>query len=64
MDYTGYCVKCKKKNVKMENPKLVPMKGRGNVKRHAISGTCPSCSTKMFRIVSKVDAENFGKENR
>ena len=37
MDYTGYCVKCKKKNVKMEGPKLVPMKGRGKVKRHAIS---------------------------
>ena len=62
MDYTGYCVKCKKKNVKMESPKLVPMKGKGKVKRHAISGTCPSCSTKMFRIVSAVDAANFGKE--
>jgi len=62
MDYTGYCVKCKKKNVKMESPKLVNMKGKGKVKRYAISGTCPSCGTKMFRIVSREDAENFKKE--
>ena len=31
MDATGYCVKCKKKNVKMESPKLVSMKGKGKV---------------------------------
>ena len=61
MDYTGYCVKCKKKNVKIVDPKLVSMKGKGTVKRHAISGTCPTCSTKMFRIVGKEDAENFKK---
>jgi Zn finger protein HypA/HybF involved in hydrogenase expression len=61
MDYTGYCVKCKKKNVKMEGPKLVPMKGKGKVKRYAISGSCPTCSTKMFRIVGKEAAENFKK---
>lgn len=60
-EYTGYCVKCKKKNVKMENPKLVEMKGKGNVKRYAISGTCPACGTKMFRIVSKEGAEEFKK---
>ena len=59
MDYTGYCVKCKKKNVKIENPKLVSMKGKGKVKRYAISGTCPTCSTKMFRIVGAADAEAF-----
>jgi len=61
MDYTGYCVKCKKKNVKMENPKLVNMKGKGTVKRYAVSGTCPTCSTKMFRIVGKDAAEAFKK---
>ena len=59
MDYTGYCVKCKKKNVKMDSPKLVNMKGKGKVKRFAVSGTCPACSTKMFRIVSKADADAF-----
>jgi len=61
MDYTGYCVKCKKKNVKMEGPKLVNMKGKGTVKRYAVSGTCPTCGTKMFRIVGKEAAEKFGK---
>ena len=61
MDYTGYCVKCKKKNVKMEGPKLVSMKGKGKVKRYAISGSCPSCGTKMFRIVGQADAEKFKK---
>jgi len=61
MDYTGYCVKCKKKNVKMESPKLVSMKGKGKVKRFAISGACPTCGTKMFRIVGAADAEKFGK---
>jgi len=59
MDYTGYCVKCKKKNVKMENPKLVSMKGKGTVKRYAVSGTCPTCGTKMFRIVGAADAAAF-----
>ena len=59
MDYTGYCVKCKKKNVKMESPKLVNMKGKGKVKRYAISGACPSCGTKMFRIVGADDAKKF-----
>jgi len=62
MDYKGYCVKCKEKNVTMQNPKLVNMKGKGKVKRYAVSGTCPTCSTKMFRIVSAADAENFGKK--
>ena len=61
MDYTGYCVKCKKKNVKMEGSKLVSMKGKGKVKRYAISGNCPTCGTKMFRIVGKEAAENFKK---
>ena len=61
MDYTGYCVKCKKKNVKMVDPKLVSMKGKGKVKRFAVSGSCPACGTKMFRIVGAADAEKFGK---
>ncbi len=61
MDYTGYCVKCKKKNVKMENPELVNMKGKGKVQRYAITGTCPICSTKMFKIVGKDTAEEFKK---
>ena len=45
----------------MEGPKLVSMKGKGKVKRYAVSGTCPSCGTKMFRIVGQEAAENFKK---
>jgi len=52
-EYTGYCVKCKQKNVKMENPKEVSMKGKGGVKRKAVTGTCPKCGTKMFKILGK-----------
>jgi hypothetical protein len=41
----GYCVKCKAKKV-MKNPKAVTMKN----KKPATTGTCPTCSTKMYRI--------------
>ncbi len=51
-EYQGYCVKCKKKQ-KMENPKEITMKGKGGVKRKAVTGTCPKCGTKMFRILGK-----------
>jgi len=49
---TGYCVKCKQKRV-MKDPKEVIMKGKGNVQRRALTGTCPECETKMFRILGK-----------
>jgi len=52
-EYTGYCVKCKKKQ-EMENPKEITMKGKGGTKRKAVTGTCPACGTKMFRILGKV----------
>jgi len=42
---TGYCVKCRTKR-EIKNPKSVTMKNG----KPAISGTCPTCSTKMFRI--------------
>ncbi len=41
----AYCVKCKKK-VDIQNPKNVKLKN----KRPAISGVCPKCGTKVFRI--------------
>jgi hypothetical protein len=41
----GYCVKCKAKKV-MENPKAVTLKNM----KPATTGTCPTCSTKMYRI--------------
>ena len=49
---TGYCVKCKEKR-EMNDPQEVEMKGKGGVKRRAMTGICPSCGTKMFRIMGK-----------
>ena len=48
----GNCVKCKKKQ-EIQNAKEVTMKGKGGVKRKAITGVCPKCGTKMFRILGK-----------
>ena len=42
---TGYCVRCKAKR-EMKNPTKITMKNG----RQASKGTCPKCSTKMFRI--------------
>ena len=46
----AYCVKCKGKR-EMSAEKEVAMKGKGGVKRRAMTGTCPKCGTKMFRIL-------------
>ena len=48
----GYCVKCKAKR-EIQDSKEVAMKGKGGAKRRALTGTCPKCSTKMFRILGK-----------
>lgn len=48
----AYCVKCKIKR-EMSEPVEVEMKGRGEVKRKAMKGKCPTCSTTMFRIMGK-----------
>ena len=47
---TGYCVKCKDKR-EIKDPKEVAMKGKGGKERRAMTGTCPKCGTKMFRIM-------------
>jgi RNase P subunit RPR2 len=41
----AYCVKCKKK-VEIKGARQVTLKN----KRPAVSGSCPSCGTKVFRI--------------
>ncbi len=41
----AYCVKCRGK-VEIKNPQNNTMKN----KRPATTGTCPKCSTKVFRI--------------
>lgn len=48
----AYCVKCKAKQ-EMSDPKEVEMNGKGGVKRRAMTGVCPKCGTKMFRILGK-----------
>lgn len=46
----GYCVKCKAKR-EISGGKEVNMKGKGGVTRKAMKGSCPKCSTTMFRIM-------------
>jgi hypothetical protein len=41
----AYCVKDKKK-VEIQNPQSITMKNG----KPAVTGTCPSCGTKVFRI--------------
>jgi Zn finger protein HypA/HybF involved in hydrogenase expression len=48
----AYCVKCKAKR-EMSGAKEITMKGKGGVKRRAMTGTCPKCGTKMFKILGK-----------
>jgi len=48
----AYCVKCKDKR-EMNEPKEVAMKGKGGVERRAMTGICPVCGTKMFKILGK-----------
>ena len=44
----GYCVKCKAKR-EISNGKETTMKNG----RKAMKGSCPNCSTGMFRILGK-----------
>jgi len=49
----AYCVKCKKKGVKMKNP-AINQTARGG---YMAKGKCPSCGTTMCAIMSKAKAE-------
>jgi uncharacterized Zn finger protein (UPF0148 family) len=44
----AYCVKCRAKRT-ISNAKEVKLKNG----RKALSGTCPKCGTKLFRILGK-----------
>ena len=44
----GRCMKCKKQ-VEMKDGKEIEMKGG----RRAMQGVCPTCGTKVFRILGK-----------
>jgi Zn finger protein HypA/HybF involved in hydrogenase expression len=52
MAETAYCVKCKAKR-DMNSPKEITMKGKGGTTRRAMTGVCPKCGTKMFKILGK-----------
>jgi len=52
----GYCVKCKAKQ-EMKGEKPVEMKGKGGMVRRAMTGECPACGTKMFKILGKAEAD-------
>lgn len=45
MAVTGYCLK-DKRNVEIQNPQNITMKNG----KPAITGTCPNCGTKIFKI--------------
>lgn len=48
----AYCVKCKAKK-EISDEKEISMKGKGGTKKRALTGTCPTCGTKLFRILGK-----------
>jgi DNA-directed RNA polymerase subunit RPC12/RpoP len=50
--YEGFCVKCKKK-VEIKNPQETEIKGKGGTTRRAVTGVCPVCGTKIFKILGK-----------
>jgi hypothetical protein len=52
MAEVAYCVKCKEKR-EMNDPKEVSFAGKGGGDRRAMSGICPVCGTKMFKILPK-----------
>ncbi|MCD6148662.1 hypothetical protein J7J18_04775 [bacterium] len=52
MGTIAYCVKCKKKQ-EMKDEKEITMKGKGGTTRKAVTGVCPVCGTKMFKILGK-----------
>jgi hypothetical protein len=54
---SGYCVKCKKKNVVMKDVKMTKTAKGGFLAR----GTCPKCSCGMCRICGQADAEKMVK---
>jgi len=59
---TAYCVRCKEKK-EISNPQEVAMKRKGGKTGRAMTGTCPTCGTKMFRILPMKKEETPVAEN-
>jgi len=49
-NYEGRCMKCKKQ-VKIKDPVKTTVKGK--VVMNAVKGVCPTCGTKVYRIIGK-----------
>lgn len=49
----AYCVKCKEKGVKMNDPKINQTAKGG----YMAKGTCPKCGTTMCAMMSKENAD-------
>ena len=49
----AYCVKCKEKGVKMNDP-MIHTTARGGF---MAKGACPNCGTTMCAMMSKVNAD-------
>jgi len=58
MDLTnivGRCMRCRE-NKQMKDAKMITFKMKNGNERPAITGVCPVCECKMFKIISKKDA--------
>ena len=51
MAITGYCLKDKMK-VEIQNPQQITMKNG----KPAVTGTCPNCGTKIYKIGKATEA--------
>jgi hypothetical protein len=51
MDFEGYCVKCRKKQMIKKGEVKVTAKGL-----RMVQGTCPTCNTKVTRFLPKEKA--------
>ena len=51
MEFEGYCMKCRKKQMVKDGDVVETDKGRRMAK-----GTCPECGTKVTRFMSSKDA--------
>lgn len=59
----AFCMKCKQKR-EIKDPKKVVMKRKGGKEGKALTGTCPVCGTRMYRILpaEKQEKPNIEKE--
>jgi Zn finger protein HypA/HybF involved in hydrogenase expression len=57
----GHCVKCRGRKT-IKDAQLVEKKVKTSMK-YFLQGKCPDCGTKIFKIMSKANAEVFKQSN-